>query len=119
MNIGVIDDNEKICGIIKAYLELQGDTVFTYTNPIDFAACLIPHNTLRLDCIVVDFHFPGSLSGAELLQQVKMHHPHLPAILISASPIPQAIVQALQDVSILLKPFPLMSLWQTIRERKR
>lgn len=115
MNVGVIDDNEKICRIIKAYLELQGYTVCAYTNPIDFAACLIPHNTLRLDCMIVDFHLPGSLSGVELLRQVRMHHPHLPAILISASSIPQTIVRGLQDVSILQKPFPLTKLLQTIK----
>lgn len=118
MNIGVVDDNEKICQIIKAYVELQGYTAFTYTDPIDFAACLIPHNTRQLDYVIIDVHLPGSLSGVELLRHVRMHHPHLPAILISASPIPQIIVQGLRGVSIHLKPFSLAKLLQTIRETK-
>lgn len=115
MSIGVLDDDKRICWVIKVFLELQGYTVFIYTDPTDFATCLIPRNTLQFDCIIVDFHLTGHISGVEFIQQVRKHHPSLPAILISASLIPQTALQGLSGVSILQKPFPLIELLQAIK----
>jgi len=115
MTIGVIDDSKGICQMIKTLLELHGYTVYTYIDPTAFATLIIPHNMLQFDCIIVDFRLPGHLTGVELIQQVRKHHPRLPAILISGNCIPQTILQELSGVRILRKPFSLADLLQTIK----
>ncbi len=110
MNIGVLDDNENICQMIKAVLELRGYTVYTYIDSTDFAASLIPRNLLQFERIIVDFHLAGQFSGVELIRQVRTYYPHLPAVLISASVLPHTLLQDLSYVSVLRKPFPLTDL---------
>lgn len=116
MNIGVLDDDKNICQMIKAVLELQGDTVYAYSDPTNFTTSLIPRNIHQLEHIIVDFHLIGPLSGVELIREVRKYHPHLPAILISANVLPQTLVQELSEVRILQKPFPLINLIQIVKQ---
>jgi CheY-like chemotaxis protein len=100
MTIGVLDDNPAICQLLETFLIFAGHAVYVTSSPSDLAA-----NISTIECIVVDFHLPGRRSGADVIRQVRRDYPHLPAVLVSASPIPSTALQELSDVEVLQKPF--------------
>jgi DNA-binding response OmpR family regulator len=109
MTIGVLDDDPTICRFLATALELAGHKVYTYTDPQDFLS-VYPDRTDYFNCIIVDFRLPGTSSGAEIIRQVKIDRPSLPAILISADALPQTMLQGLSDTAIFQKPFQFSKL---------
>src|SRR5581483_6888009 len=92
MTIGVLDDNASICHLLETLLIFAGHAVYATTDSTDFAA-----NINYLQCIVVDFQLSGRQSGVDVIRQAREVHPRLPAVLVSASPVPQAALQELSD----------------------
>lgn len=109
MTIGVLDDNPAICQLLETFLIFAGHAVYVTTCPADLTAQIND-----IECIVVDFHLPGKRSGADVIRQVRKDRPHLPAVLVSASSIPQTALQELRNVEVLQKPFSSSMLLQAI-----
>lgn len=114
MTIGVLDDNPAICQLLETLLVFAGHAVYVTSSPTDLAA-----NISCIECIVVDFHLPGRRSGADVIRLVRRDHPHLPAVLVSASPIPQTALLELSDVEVLQKPFSSSMLLKAIAIAQR
>jgi CheY-like chemotaxis protein len=109
MTIGVLDDNPAICQLLETFLIFAGHAVYVTTSPADLTAQIND-----IECIVVDFHLPGRRSGADVIRQMRKDHPHLPAVLVSASPIPHTALQELNNVEVLQKPFSSSTLLHAI-----
>lgn len=114
MTIGVLDDNPAICQLLETFLIFAGHAVYVTTSPADLAAQIN-----YIECIVVDFHLPDKRSGADVIRQVRKDHPRLPAVLVSASPIPHTALQELGDVEVLQKPFSSSMLLKAIALAQR
>lgn len=102
-HIFVIDDEEDILIISKAFLEENGFKVSTFSRAeaaIESLAKVSP------DVIVTDISMPG-MNGIEFMQQVNKIKPHLPVIVFSGFVTKEVCLDALSaGVSgILEKPF--------------
>lgn len=109
MMIGVLDDNLAICQLLETLFSFAGYLVSAFTNSTDFIKYID-----YFACIVVDFHLSEQRSGVDVIRHVRRRRPHLPAVLISANPIPPAVLQELRDVEILRKPFPHSRLLEAV-----
>jgi len=65
---------------------------------------------------ISDLMLPGSLSGAEVINQVRSHYPQLPVLLISGQDLRPAHNPQLPDVQLLRKPFTRVQLAQALRK---
>lgn len=65
---------------------------------------------------ISDLMLPGALSGAEVINHVRVHFPHLPLLLMSGQDLRPAHNPALPDVELLRKPFTRAQLAQALRE---
>jgi CheY-like chemotaxis protein len=75
-----VDDEENQLYIRKLVLERAGYTVLTANSGRRALELLEVH---RVDLVLSDHLMPG-LTGTELTRQIKVRHPGLPVILISA-----------------------------------
>jgi signal transduction histidine kinase len=64
--------------------------------------------------VISDLMLPGSMSGAEVLQHAREHHPHLTLLLISGQDLRRS-GSNLPDVELLRKPFNQAELAQALR----
>ncbi|KIS44489.1 ATP-binding protein [Kosakonia radicincitans] len=69
----------------------------------------------EIGALVSDLMLPGALSGAEVIHQARLHHPHLPMLLISGQDLRPAHNPALPEVELLRKPFTRAELAQALR----
>ncbi|WP_336667367.1 ATP-binding protein [Enterobacter mori] len=65
---------------------------------------------------ISDLMLPGSLSGAEVINQVRSQYPQLPVLLISGQDLRPAHNPQLPDVQLLRKPFTRVQLAQALRK---
>lgn len=65
---------------------------------------------------ISDLMLPGALSGAEVINHVRVHFPHLPLLLMSGQDLRPAHNPALPDVELLRKPFTRAQLAQALRK---
>ncbi len=80
-NILCIDDDERSLSIRKVLLETRGYHVFTCTDP-QHALEIMRRG--GIDLVLADLMMP-KLSGAKLIDQIKVISPHTPALLFSGS----------------------------------
>jgi two-component system, LuxR family, response regulator FixJ len=111
--VAVIDDDAAVCNSLKFALELEGFTVRTYASGAelfgagDIAGC---------DCFVVDEKMP-SMSGLEVIAQMRNQHISAPAILIISQPSASISARAAKShVPIVEKPLLGNSLVERIQE---
>jgi signal transduction histidine kinase/CheY-like chemotaxis protein len=64
--------------------------------------------------VISDLMLPGSMSGAEVLQHARRHHPHLTLLLISGQDLRRS-GQQLPEVELLRKPFNQVQLAHALR----
>ncbi|MCU6667742.1 ATP-binding protein [Enterobacteriaceae bacterium H4N4] len=72
-----------------------------------------------IDMFISDLMLPGSLSGAEVIQYVRQHFPHLPVLLMSGQDLRPAHNPQLPEVELLRKPFTRAQLVQALRKAAR
>lgn len=65
---------------------------------------------------ISDLMLPGSLSGAEVINQVRSQYPQLPVLLISGQDLRPTHNPQLPDVQLLRKPFTRVQLAQALRK---
>lgn len=111
----VVDDEEAICSVAKAVLELEGYRVHTAPNGQE-ALALFRTLDGRIDLLVSDVMMPG-IDGWELAATLRLSLPDLPIVLSSGLDqkiLPEALRAA--GVSALLhKPFDARELREAVR----
>lgn len=132
MNIGVLDDNPDITGMLKVALEMKGHAIHVFTSGIQLLDALEPffvsHESrtfsslarFPFDLLIVDLFLPDEMSGIDVITTIeqRLFPSSVPAILITGSgeaQIEQAHA-ALPAVPILRKPFKLSTLFQIIEQ---
>lgn len=97
MNVGVLEDNPAICGLLREMLELHGHHATIYTTGWD---CLVDIHSDKwmtqsqpFEVLLVDLLLPGDIQGVEILAQMRLTHPHIPLVVVSSTSS-----QSLQDI---------------------
>lgn len=78
-HINLVEDEEKLASVLKAYLEKEGWKVSVFSTGEE--AMKYIHNGVHL--WILDIMLPG-MSGYELLKKIKQNHSEKPVIFISA-----------------------------------
>lgn len=114
-NILVIDDDENIIQVLKAYLEDQcGFNTVTSCNAMEGLTKLVEK---KIDIVISDIKMPG-MSGMEMVQRIKNNYPHIDIIMISGKGDAADIVKAMKigADNYITKPFELDQVEKVIRE---
>jgi CheY-like chemotaxis protein len=69
--------------------------------------------------LVSDLMLPGRLSGAEVVNHARLHHPQVAVLMISGQDLRPAHNPQLPDVELLRKPFTRIQLAQALRKANR
>jgi FixJ family two-component response regulator len=97
----------------ESLLDAHGFTTMKFPSAEEF---LGSGEATRVDCLLVDIHLEG-VSGIELRRQLKVSHPELPVIFMTALDDEAVRRQALKAgcVTFLHKPFPAHELIEAIK----
>lgn len=107
--IVLVDDNEDILQVIRAYLTKQGYNVHAFSDPTT-AYEHIRYNPPECSILLSDIRMPG-ISGFELARRVKALNPDTKVILMTGFDFTMSefedILPSIEIVGILEKPFRL------------
>jgi CheY-like chemotaxis protein len=105
-----IEDNEPFLDILKKYLSAVGyDVSVAYNGKTGMEIC---RNNNRFDLVITDINMPG-ISGNDVARQIrKTEKKDVPIVAVTGAN-EQQIDESLFD-SVLIKPFDLKTLEQTI-----
>ncbi len=111
--IWVVDDDQSIRFVLEKALAREQFTVRTFSNPRDVIKALDEDSP---QVLVSDIRMPGG-SGIDLLSQVKLRHPGLPVIIMTAFSDLDSAVSAFQGGAFeyLPKPFDVTTAVELIR----
>lgn len=111
----LVEDETVVLEITQRMLKELGYKVMSFTNVDE--AIEIAEKEPQIDLLVTDVIMPG-LSGKEVAQNIKRHHPNMPVLFISgytADTISQEGIME-EGIHFLQKPFNQISLSHKIRE---
>ena len=84
-HIGIVDDNHFVVRLIEDILRYERiKTITSFTKPYQALASFLK-NSPPYSLIIADYHMPG-ISGLELLNHIRIVHPTIRGIIISADP---------------------------------
>jgi FixJ family two-component response regulator len=111
--VAVVDDDQSMLSAAENLLDAHGFTTIKFSSAEQF---LGDRGATRADCLLLDVHLDGG-SGIELRRQLKMSHPALPVIFMTALDDESVRQQALEAgcVTFLHKPFPAHQLIEAIK----
>jgi len=111
--VAVVDDDQSMLNAAENLLDAHGFTTMKFPSAEEF---LGSGEATRADCLLVDIHL-GGVSGIELRRQLKVSHPELPVIFMTALDDEAVRCQALEAgcVTFLHKPFPAHQLIEAIK----
>jgi FixJ family two-component response regulator len=78
--VAVVDDDLSMLNAAESLLDAHGFTTIKFSSAEEF---LGDRGATRADCLLVDIHLDGA-SGIELRRQLKVSHPKLPVIFMTA-----------------------------------
>ncbi|SQA98151.1 histidine kinase [Cedecea neteri] len=70
-----------------------------------------------ISIVISDLMLPGELSGADVLQQARRHHPQLDLLLVSGQDLRRS-EQHQPEVELLRKPFTRAQLAEALRKAR-
>jgi FixJ family two-component response regulator len=110
--VAVVDDDHSMLGAAESLLDAHGFTTIKFSSAEEF---LGDRGATRADCLLLDIDLDG-VSGIELRRQLKVSHPDLPVIFMTALDDETVRHQALEAgcVTFLHKPFPAHQLIEAI-----
>jgi len=117
MRIGIVEDDPSISGLLSETLERIGHTPNLYPDGWSFLEALTnDQNTEPFDRVVVDVLLPGSISGLEVINYLRITRPNLPIVVVSAidSDNLASIQRQFPGIKVLHKPFHLTDLQTSI-----
>ena len=111
--VAVVDDDQSMLSAAETLLDAHGFMTIRFSSAEEF---LGDRGATRVDCLLVDIHLNG-VSGIELRRQLKVSHPELPVIFMTALDDEAVRCQALEAgcVTFLHKPFPAHQLIEAIK----
>ncbi len=110
----VVDDEQYLCDIISRVLHSAGYTPLTAKSSHD-ALRLLAEKDYAVDLCIFDLTMPD-MNGEELFRHVRQQAPQMPVIITSGSvePAHQHRLQMSGAASLMIKPFKLQTLLDTI-----
>jgi CheY-like chemotaxis protein len=110
----LVDDEEELVATLRERLEMRGISAAAATSG-DAALAMIAETAF--DVAVVDLKMPG-LDGREIVRAIRTHSPDTQVVLITGhgSEGEKGESTPGRDFRILLKPFPIETLVDHIRE---
>jgi DNA-binding NtrC family response regulator len=104
----IIDDEERMCAVIKAALATEDIEVST---AYDGASAMKQFNKDHHDVVVTDLKMPG-MDGLTVLKEVKSRSPQTEVILMTAYATAQTAVEAMKQgaYDYIIKPFEIAEL---------
>lgn len=111
--VAVVDDDQSMLNATESLLDAHGITTMKFPSAEDF---LGSGEATRADCLLIDIHL-GGVSGIGLRRQLKVSHPELPVIFMTALDDAAVHREALEAgcVTFLHKPFPAHELIEAIK----
>jgi len=103
LRILLVDDHAEVRDTTAAVLEDFGHTVVIATNGVD-ALKQLENGSCACDLVISDYAMPN-LTGTDFLKGVRKLCPGLPALLITGYAEKESLVEGLDEVEVLLKPF--------------
>ena len=103
LRILLVDDHPEVRDTTAALLEEFGHHVTRAANGID-ALAQLKAGQCTCDLVISDYAMPN-LSGTEFLRQVRELCPGIPALIITGYADKESLVEGLNEVEVLLKPF--------------
>ncbi len=99
----IVDDEPKICRILKSFFELRGYHAITTTSGQEALAAV---QDQLPNYVLLDVRMPD-MSGLDVLRQLKSERPELPVIMVTAVEDHQTeeTAMALGASDYILKPF--------------
>lgn len=113
MKILLLEDNERLCRVIKSALEKEGYTVDVFMDGEE-ALEVLNHG---YHCFIFDINVP-SMDGISLLEVLRLYHQDIPALIISSNHELEKI-QASYELGCddyLKKPFFIYELVQKVKK---
>jgi len=89
----IVDDEQTALHVLSAIVEAEGYLVLQATD-VDEAVHNLENN--KFDTIITDMKMPGK-SGLDLFKHVKLHHPEIPVIFLTAYGTIEASVDVMND----------------------
>lgn len=110
--VAVVDDDQSMLSAAEELLNAHGFSTIKFSSAEDF---LVSGGATAANCLLVDIHLDG-VSGIELRRQLKVSHPELPVIFMTALDDDAVRRRALEAgcVTFLHKPFPAHELIEAI-----
>lgn len=93
-----VDDRVSSLDVRRALLKQMGYDVLIASDPPNALAIL---DKVNVDLVILDYSFPGHISGEELARQLRARTPGLPLIMLSGYPDLPASVAGSVDVLLL------------------
>jgi FixJ family two-component response regulator len=108
-----VDDDFRIRESLASLLESAGYSAAVFSSAEDF---LLSGTLATATCVITDVRMPG-MGGLELQRRIRLDHPSLPVILISAHHDAEIRRGAIDEgaVDVLYKPFDARDLLETIQ----
>ncbi len=113
-NVLIIDNEKRMCHVVKAALELDKHTV---ELAYDGDSGIKKFAGGEFDIVITDLKMPGK-DGIQVLEAVKKQSPDIDVILMTAYATAQTAVEAMQKgaYDYLIKPFDMMELKTKVKQ---
>ena len=116
LRVLVVDDEAVVRQSMRLLLEELGCEVLLADGPDEAKR---QARTGKLDMLISDFRLKGSVSGLDVVNQIRMTHPLIHILLISGDTAPDRLRQAhAAGVTLLHKPVQLGELLEQLNEAK-
>ncbi|MBA2502666.1 MAG: response regulator [Pyrinomonadaceae bacterium] len=109
----IVEDDKDLHELVRVVLTREGYEVADAFNAIEGLQEL---NSAEVDLALLDIMMPG-MDGLEMLQRLRVTHPQLRVIMMTAMSTPEAAVSALREhaCDFLAKPFDIEDLLKSVR----
>ncbi|HET8913152.1 MAG TPA: response regulator [Ktedonobacteraceae bacterium] len=113
MHIGLLEDDIAIQEMLRLVLQDEGYSVIIFPTAEDCLNALVVNAQTKpstpLDLLIVDWRLPGSVSGTEVIHQLRdqANLSSLPIILTTAATFSDTEELQTLDITLLEKPFAI------------
>lgn len=120
MQIGLIEDDVAIREMLRLVLQDAGFAITVYTSAdecLQVLAATREQASLPIDVLIADWRLPGSISGIELIRQIRdnLHLNSLPIILTTAAAFSDTGELKRLRVTLLEKPFDIDEVVEAVK----
>ena len=92
----VVDDEPAVCASLRGVLEKEGYAVLQASSGLEGLELVKQY---PVDLVISDHTMPG-MSGVDMLKLMRVRHPHVLRILLTASPDPETVVRSINESEV-------------------